>query len=151
MFSKVARPSHRPPRKREKLMTALQWLAATALLTALLPLPYVLGRIGAIGLKGAMANPTPELAAAEPDWARRGKAAHYNAVENLVVFATLVLVAQAMGVAAHPIVVLAAALYFFARLAHYVIYALGIPGLRTLTWTAGFVATLMVAWAIFVG
>jgi uncharacterized MAPEG superfamily protein len=132
-------------------MTALQWLAATALLTALLPLPYVLARIGAVGLTGAMANPTPELAAAEPAWARRGKAAHYNAVENLVVFATLVLIAQAMGVAGRPIVVYAAALYFFARLAHYAVYALGIPGLRTLTWAAGFVATLMAAWAIFAG
>jgi hypothetical protein len=29
-------------------MTALQWLAATALLTALLTLPYVLGRIAAV-------------------------------------------------------------------------------------------------------
>jgi len=132
-------------------MTALQWLAATALLTALLTLPYVLGRIAAVGLTGAMANPTPELEAAEPAWARRGKAAHYNAVENLVVFATLVLIAQAMGVATRPIVVYAAALYFFARLAHYLVYALGIPGLRTLTWAAGFVATLMAAWAIFAG
>ncbi|ARN83074.1 MAPEG family protein [Methylocystis bryophila] len=132
-------------------MTALQWLAATALLTALLTLPYVLGRIGAVGLMGAMANPTPELEAGEPSWVRRGKAAHYNAVENLVVFATLVLVAQASGVAGRPIVVYAAAIYFFARLAHYLVYALGIPGLRTLTWAAGFVATLMVAWAIFAG
>src|SRR5208283_5724762 len=131
MFSKVARPSHRPPRKREKLMTALQWLAVTALLTALLPLPYVLGRIGAIGFKGAMANPTPELAAAEPLWVRRGKAAHYNAVENLVVFATLVLIAQHMNLAGNPTVTLAAAIYFFARLAHYIVYCLGIPGLRT--------------------
>jgi uncharacterized MAPEG superfamily protein len=132
-------------------MTALQWLAATALLTALLPLPYVLGRIAAVGLSGAMANPSPALEAAEPAWARRGKAAHYNAVENLVVFATLVLIAQAMGVAARPIVVYAAALYFFARLAHYAVYALGIPGLRTLTWAAGFIATLIVAWVIFAG
>jgi len=132
-------------------MTALQWLAATALLTALLPLTYVLGRIGAVGLKGAMANPTPALEAAEPAWARRGQAAHYNAVENLVAFATLVLIAQATGIAGRPIVVYAAAIYFFARLAHFVVYALGIPGLRTLTWAVGFVATLVVAWAIFAG
>jgi len=131
-------------------MTALHWLAATALLTALLPLTYVLGRTGAVGLKGAIANPTPKLAAEEPEWARRGKAAHYNAVENLVAFATLVLIAQALGIAARPIVVFAAALYFFARLAHFVVYTLGVPGLRTLTWATGFVATLIVAWAIFV-
>ena len=132
-------------------MTALHWLAATALLTALLPLTYVLGRIGAVGLSGAMANPSPQLADEEPAWARRGKAAHYNAVENLVAFATLVLIAQAMGVAARPIVVFAAALYFFARLAHFIVYTLGVPGLRTLSWAAGFAATLIVAWAIFAG
>ncbi|MFY9657795.1 MAG: MAPEG family protein [Methylocystis sp.] len=132
-------------------MTASHWLAATALLTALLPLTYVPGRIGAVGLKGAIANPTPQLAAKEPDWAQRSKAAHYNAVENLVAFATLVLIAQATGIAARPIVVFAAALYFFARLAHFIVYALGVPGLRTLTWAAGFVATLIVAWAIFAG
>lgn len=131
-------------------MTALQWLAATALLTAVLSLPYVVGRIASIGLMGAMANPTPESQAAQPLWVKRGQAAHYNAVENLVPFATLVLIAQAIGIAAHPIVVFASALYFFSRLVHYVVYSLGIPVLRTLSWAGGFAATLIVAWAIFV-
>jgi uncharacterized MAPEG superfamily protein len=130
-------------------MTALHWLAATALLTALLALPYVLGRIASVGLMGAMANPSSELETAEPPWVRRGQAAHYNAVENLTAFATLVLVAQAMGIATNSIVVFASALYFFSRLAHYLVYSLGIPVLRTLSWAGGFVATLMVAWAIF--
>jgi uncharacterized MAPEG superfamily protein len=132
-------------------MTSLHWLALTALVTALFSLPYVLGRIAAIGLKGAMANPTEALQAAEPAWARRGKAAHYNAVENLAVFATLVLVAQAEGVAESPIVVFASALYFFSRLAHFIVYTLGIPVLRTLSWAGGFAATLIVAWVIFAG
>jgi uncharacterized MAPEG superfamily protein len=82
---------------KEYTVTALQWLALTALMTGIMALPYVVGRIGAIGLGGAMANPSEELAAKEPLWVRRGKAAHYNAVENLVVFATLVLVAQHMN------------------------------------------------------
>ena len=51
----------------------------------------------------------------------------------------------------YPAVTLAAALYFFARLAHYIVYCLGIPGLRTAAWGVGFAATLMVAWAIFRG
>jgi len=120
-------------------------------MTGIMALPYVVGRIGAIGLGGAMANPSEELAAKEPLWVRRGKAAHYNAVENLVVFATLVLIAQHMNLAGNPTVTLAAALYFFARLAHYIVYCLGIPGLRTAAWSVGFAATLMVAWAIFKG
>ncbi len=132
-------------------MTALQWLALTALMTGLMSLPYVTGRIGAIGLGGAMANPTPELEASQPQWVKRGRAAHYNAVENLVVFATLVLIAQDMNLAARPSVVFASALYFFARLAHYISYSLGVPVLRTLVWTAGFIAILIVAWVIFIG
>jgi uncharacterized MAPEG superfamily protein len=132
-------------------MTALQWLALTALMTGIMSLPYVTGRIGAIGVGGAMANPTEELVAKQPLWVRRGKAAHYNAVENLVVFATLVLIAQDMNIAARPNVVFASALYFFARLAHYIVYSLGIPGLRTAAWAGGFAATLIVAWAIFAG
>jgi uncharacterized MAPEG superfamily protein len=132
-------------------MTALQWLALTALMTGIMALPYVVGRIGAIGLGGALANPSEELEAKEPLWVRRGKAAHYNAVENLVVFATLVLVAQHMNLAGNPTVTLAAAIYFFARLVHYIVYCLGIPGLRTAAWGVGFAATLMVAWAIFKG
>lgn len=130
-------------------MTALQWLAATALMTGIMSLPYVTGRIGAIGLGGAMANPSEELEVKQPLWVRRGKAAHYNAVENLVVFATLVLIAQDM--AARSSVVFASALYFFARLAHYIVYSMGIPGLRTAAFGVGFVATLVVAWAIFAG
>ena len=130
-------------------MTALQWLALTALMTALMSLPYVLGRIAAIGLGGAMANPNAELEMKQPLWVRRGKAAHYNAVENFVAFAVLVLIAQQMSLGS-PLVTLAAALFFFARLAHYIVYSLGIPGLRTATWAVGFVATLIVAWVIFV-
>jgi hypothetical protein len=50
-------------------VTALQWLALTALMTGIMALPYVVGRIGAIGLGGAMANPSEELEAKEPLWA----------------------------------------------------------------------------------
>ncbi len=132
-------------------MTALQWLVLTALMTGLMSLPYVTGRIGAIGVGGAMANPSPELEAGQPQWVKRGRVAHYNAVENLVVFAILVLIAQDMNLAARPSVVFASALYFFARLVHYVVYSLGVPGLRTLAWTGGFLATLIVAWVIFIG
>lgn len=47
-------------------------------------------------------------------WARRAKRAHYKAVENLPVFATLVLVAQAMGKAEESQALLASQIYFWA-------------------------------------
>ncbi len=83
-------------------------------------------------------------------WAVRMIAAHRNAVENLVLFAPLVLVA----VYAHrtnATTALAAMTYFFARLVHFIAYSAGIPVLRTLGLRrVGFwVACLSIALAIF--
>jgi uncharacterized MAPEG superfamily protein len=39
--------------------------------------------------------------------------------------------------------------YFWARLAHVIIYTLGIPVLRTLSFTVGFLAQAVLALAIF--
>jgi uncharacterized MAPEG superfamily protein len=120
----------------------LQYLAWTAALTALLWIPYVLERIKAWGLVNAVgypASPPPQA-----PWALRMKAAHANAVENLVVFATLVLIADIANVA-NATTALAACIYFWARLAHVLAYTFGIPWVRTLAFTAGFVAQVMVA------
>jgi len=124
----------------------LTYLAATATLTALLWLPYILDRIltrGLIDAVGYPENPKPQSA-----WAIRMMKAHANAVENLVVFATLVLVAHAMGLTG-GVIATAAALYFWARLVHVLAYTFGIPWVRTLAFAAGFVAQMMVAVQIF--
>ena len=107
-------------------MTGLSWV------------PYILDRI---------TNPSPSDKAQSP-WARRMMAAHVNAVENLVIFAPLVLTARALGIAT-AVTAFACALYFWSRLAHVVIYTLGIPVLRTLSFAAGFVAQVLLVLAIF--
>jgi uncharacterized MAPEG superfamily protein len=132
-------------------MTSLEWLAASALMTALFWVPYILERMVALGVFGALKTVEPEDEAKQALWARRAKRAHYNAVENLTVFATLVLVAQAMGKADGSQVVLAAQLYFWARLVHFPSLTLGLPGVRTLAFLAGFAAQVMVAIEIFGG
>lgn len=76
--------------------------------------------------------------------------AHSNAVENLVIFAPLVLIAAIAGITSSTTIA-ACQLYFFARLAHYVIYTLGIPFLRTVAFAAGFVAQMTMAIALFSG
>ena len=75
-------------------------------------------------------------------------AAHVNAVENVAIFAPLVLTARALGIAT-TVTAFACALYFWSRLAHVVIYTLGIPVLRTLSFAAGFVAQVLLVLAIF--
>lgn len=130
-------------------MTALEWLAAAAIMTALFWMPYVLERMVALGVLGAIKPVEPEDELKQALWARRAKRAHYNAVENLVVFATLVLVAQAMGKAEASQVVLASQIYFWARLVHFPSLTFGLPGVRTLAYLTSFAAQIMVAFQIF--
>jgi uncharacterized MAPEG superfamily protein len=123
------------------------WLVLTVAMTGLFWVPYILDRAVVRGLMGSMANPSPNDKP-QSAWAQRAMAAHENAVENLVIFAPLVLVAQALAIAT-PATALACVLYFWARLAHFVIYTAGIPVLRTLSFVAGFVAQAILVLAIF--
>jgi len=107
-------------------LMSLTWVVA---LTAVIWIPYILNTIAVRGLIDAVGypeNPAP-LAA----WAERMKKAHYNAVENLVVFAALVLIANAAGVS-NDTTVLACKVYFWARLAHLLLYTFAVPWGRTL-------------------
>jgi uncharacterized MAPEG superfamily protein len=125
----------------------LMWLTLTVILTGLLWVPYILDRAMVRGLMGAMANPSrndkPQSA-----WAQRLYFAHTNAVENLVIFAPLVLILDSLGHSTMS-TALACAVYFWARLAHAIIYALGIPVLRTLAFTVGFLAQVALVLAVF--
>jgi uncharacterized MAPEG superfamily protein len=124
---------------------ALHWLAATGVLTALLWLPYGLemiahqGLMAAIGNRDAMREPAP--------WAARCRGAHANAVENLVVFASLLIAATIGGVDVR-ITAAAAQIYFWARLVHVLSYAAGIVLVRTLAFVGGWIATLWVGWSL---
>jgi uncharacterized MAPEG superfamily protein len=75
------------------------------------------------------------------------KAAHYNAIENLAVFATLVLVANAMHLSSRAIDQ-SCIVYFWARVVHLLAYTFAIPWVRTLAFVAGFLAQLCIAWHI---
>jgi uncharacterized MAPEG superfamily protein len=123
------------------------WLMLTIILTGLLWIPYILDRSAVRGLTAAMGNPGPGDKPQSP-WAQRMMAAHDNAVENLVLFAPLVLVANALQISTSTTVA-ACAVYFWARLAHFIVYALGIPMLRTLCWTIGWLACAALVLAIF--
>ena len=118
------------------LSPELYYTALTAGLTAVLWVPVVLERIGHIGLMGAMKNPARDYAP-RAEWAFRLAAAHRNAVENLAVFAALALVVQIAGVG-NALTAAACMVFFWARLVHVVVYALGLPVLRTLAFAAGF-------------
>ena len=125
----------------------LFWLTLTVAMTALLWVPYILDRIQVRGVMGAMDNPKPGDMP-QSAWAQRMMSAHTNAVENLVVFAPLVLITDAMNMST-GVTAGAAALYFWARLAHVVVYTLGIPVARTLAFAVGWLAQMALVLAIF--
>jgi uncharacterized MAPEG superfamily protein len=120
-------------------MTSLALISA---FTGLLWVPYMLNRIAVRGIVSTVGYPVnpPPLA----PWAERLRAAHANAAENLVVFAALVLAAGVLNVST-PVTEFAAALYLWSRVAHAVVYSLGVPWLRTLAFTGGFVAQMLLA------
>jgi len=124
----------------------LFWLTLTVILTGLLWLPYVLNRIMVRGVSGAMANPS-RTDKPQAEWANRLMFAHDNAVENLIVFAPLVLILNAADVST-PTTVLACAVYFWSRLVHLIVYTAGLPVLRTIAFVVGFAAQAVLAIAI---
>ena len=70
-----------------------------------------------------------------------------NFLETFVLFAAVVLMAQALG--RHTSMsALGAQLFFWTRLAYVPAYAAGIPMLRTLIWTVGFVGIVLVLLAV---
>lgn len=125
------------------------WLLATTLLTGLLWVPYVLDRMVRLGIPRSLGNPQPGDWDQQSAWARRAHRAHLNAVEGLVVFAPLALLAGREAGDAAALAATAAATYFFARLAHAVVYVVGLPGLRTIAFLISFGAQLTLASVVF--
>ena len=125
----------------------LNYLALVTVFTAVMWIPYILNMITVRGLLDAVGypeNPRPMA-----PWATRMKAAHYNAVENLVVFAALVLIAHAAGVESE-LTALACVTYFWARVIHFVAYTFRVPWVRTLAFAVGFLCQIVLAWQILV-
>jgi uncharacterized MAPEG superfamily protein len=130
------------------MKTELQYLVYVTVLTGLLWVPYILDRISKWGLTAAVSYPNSPPQ--QSPWARRLIRAHVNAVENLVVFAALVLAAHALGVSSGAIAT-AAVVYFWARLVHVLAYTFAVPWVRTLAFAAGFFAQATIAWQILAG
>ncbi len=129
------------------MSTDLSMLAWTSALTALLWLPYILARIAKYGVIEALTYRADSQPV--PAWADRAKKAHYNAVENLVIFAALVLVAHVTN-STNVATAAAAVTYFVARLVHYPVYVANIPFMRTLSFAVGWLALICIFYQIVV-
>src|ERR1700761_9610015 len=73
----------------------------------------------------------------------RARRAHLNMIENLVLFAPLVLIAAVAG-KANAGTAMGAMVFFWARLAYAIIYVVGIPWLRTVSWVVSVIGMIMI-------
>lgn len=116
--------------------TELLATTLTASFTGLLWIPIIINRLREMGPWKALKNPEPDVRPAA-DWAYRLTNAHRNAIENLVVFAPFAIIIHAVG-ATDGLTALAGWIFVASRIAHAVIYTLGIPFWRTLAFVVGF-------------
>lgn len=127
------------------MTTELYYLLLTAMLTGVLWIPVVIGYVSS---RGALKPSDYKVAPASPlpDWVNRANRAHLNAVENLVPFAAVVLIAHAAGVSTY-VTAISAAVYFYARVAHAVIHisGFGLFMARTVMFTLAWIAFMAFA------
>jgi uncharacterized MAPEG superfamily protein len=123
----------------------LTMLAYSAALCVVLAFPYTIGMTMRVGLP-AMAGNRDDVPAPE-GWMGRAKRAHLNLVENLAPFAALVLIAHVAG-KADASTALGAQLFFWARLAHAVVYVAGIAWVRTAAYAVSVVGMAMILVAL---
>jgi uncharacterized MAPEG superfamily protein len=117
--------------------------------SALLLLFIILAQAGlAIGQNGLTAQAGSRDSLAEPSVLRkRMQRLTANMQENLVIFSIVVLAANAAGIS-NETTVLGATLFFYARVAHAVVYAFGWPMIRPLFYFLGVGGTLVIAWGM---
>lgn len=116
----------------------LVWAVALTLVQALIPAAGASLQVGLPRLAGNReAMPPME------GWVGRAQRAHRNMLENLILFAALVLVAH-VGGKANVFTAIGAQLFFWARLVYAFVYIAGIPWVRTAVWAVSIVGLVMI-------
>ena len=128
--------------------TAYHYLALSGILTVLLWTPYIVGRLFVWGLPTFLTNYPEGFPKTEPEtplWMDRAKRAHLNMVETMPAFVAVVAAAGLIGDAGNAGTVAQwAQIFFFARIAHAIVYILAIPALRTPVYLISWAAILVI-------
>ena len=134
------------------MTTELWYLFLTSVLLAVLWIPFIFGQVTNIGPLSSDDYKNLRDVDTMPAWIRRANRAHVNLVEQFGAFAGLVVVAHLTNVSTGA-TVLAAAVFFWARIAHAVIMiaGIGVIMLRTLIFTVAWLCLMVIAWEILTG
>jgi uncharacterized MAPEG superfamily protein len=119
-------------------VSLLVWAIALAVVQMVIA---VLGAFQQAGLPALVGNREgfPTLVG----WAGRADRAHRNMLQNLVLFAGLVLAAHSAGIS-NEMTLLGAQLFFWARLAYAVVYLIGLPWVRTGVWAVSMLGLVLI-------
>ncbi len=119
-------------------LTLLVWSAVLAFVQMLVATVGAQLQVGLPALVGNREDLPPIVG-----WAGRARRAYFNMLEYLVLFAILVLVAQIAG-KTNAMTLLGCQIFFWARLAHAIVYVAGVPWLRTAVWAVSLIGLLLI-------
>ena len=119
-------------------LNLLVWAVALAVVQVLVAVTGAFNQVGLMKLVGNREG-MPEITG----WGGRAERAHLNMVQNLVLFAALVLVAVAAG-KTNDVTLLGAQIFLWSRVAYAAIYVAGLAWLRTLSWVASVVGLVLI-------
>ena len=119
-------------------LSLLVWSVALAFAQVLIAVQGAMMQVGLPALAGNR-EPQPEITG----WAGRAQRAQRNMVENLVLFAALLLVAVAAG-KTNDMTLLGAQIFFWGRVVYTGVYIAGIPWLRTGVWSVSAIGMILI-------
>ena len=129
------------------MTTEIYWLTMVTLLSGLLFIPYAYYRIARIGLVRLLIDTLPGDDPFDAEWPHRAYRAHMNALENLVIFAPLVLAVHLTG-SNNEITSQACMVYFWARVSHAIFYTIKTPVIRTVSYFVGLGVCIVLAYQL---
>jgi uncharacterized MAPEG superfamily protein len=116
----------------------LVWTVVLTFIEMIVAVLFANEQLG-LGMLAGNREGLPELTS----FAGRAQRAHRNMLESLPLFIALVLVTQTAG-KTNSATLIGAELFFWGRLAHWLIYTIGIPWLRTLAWIVSVIGLITI-------
>lgn len=116
----------------------LLWTLVLTFIEVVVAVLFANAQVG-LGMLAGNREGLPPLAG----FAGRAQRAHRNMLESLPMFIGLVLIAQ-IAAKTNSATLTGCELFFWGRLAHWIIYVIGIPWLRTIAWIVSVIGLIVI-------